>query len=648
MGISLEKLPTLDVSTRWNSTYLMLESAYSFRAVFAELAKQDQNFTTAPSLDEWERSRAVCSFLKTFFDATLVLSGSSYPTIHHYFHQLWKIKLAIDKESYNKDQDIAAMAKNMEKKFKQYWEISYLSFSIPVILDPRFKNSYVDFRFKQFFGLDAAPRLDRVMSTLKRLFRKYSQVNDSNADLANKTSNLMLKRIDSFDDWDQHRNAQKRRRSSSELNAYLAENTIPRTDDFDILDWWKSNSATYPVLACMARDVLSTPATTVPSESAFSTGQRVVIGGPFTADIEQIIRDRAFLTQSPVISACDPGIKSVTKCICWDDGKPYQRCDISIKILDDMPLSMELHDVNLQFWEITSVRMLSQLPVQLCVSASIQAGLEETQLPGRSQFLMQEEASALGVDGTDRWSPHRSICKGLIGDVIETVRPEGPLAFVVGMANDKEHLAFARQLLLGRTPDVVLLTEASIAGGASRTMPASSLKDVWIAAAQDQGIDYLDIGSISSVEALEHARDLVGAASSSSGGRKPMLIGCYDATAVSCGPVRAAAQLLLERAMAAPGLVCVTGSLHVAAAMLQQVNSVRESSWQMPVLVIDARVDGRQAGGSLVSRSWGRGGTLFGAPDVRGPMYRARLVGFPAAAGRVSQGTHGLAMEKRE
>lgn len=65
---------------------------------------------------------------------------------------------------------------------------------------------------------------------------------------------------------------------------------------------------------------------------------QVVIGGPFSANIERIIRDRAFLMQSPVISACDPGIKSITKFIDWDNGKPYQHCDISIEISKDMPL----------------------------------------------------------------------------------------------------------------------------------------------------------------------------------------------------------------------------------------------------------------------------------------------------------------------
>jgi hypothetical protein len=184
IGVSTEKQPTLDICTRWNSTYLMLDSAYPFRKVFDELGKRDQNFVTAPSTMEWERSRAVCVCLKVFRDATNRLSGYLYPTAHHYFQQLWKIKLAIEKESYNGDQDIASMAKEMEKKFMQYWEITYLSFSIPVILDPRFKYSYVDFRMKKFFGSYAIPKLDIIMSTLKKLFNEYSsQMNRSGADL---------------------------------------------------------------------------------------------------------------------------------------------------------------------------------------------------------------------------------------------------------------------------------------------------------------------------------------------------------------------------------------------------------------------------------------------------------------------------------
>ncbi|CAD6269890.1 unnamed protein product [Miscanthus lutarioriparius] len=314
-------------------------------------------------------------------------------------------------------------------------------------------------------------------------------------------------------------------------------------------------------------------------------GRPVVIGGPFSEDVEQIIRDRAFLTQSPVISACDPGIKSFTKCIDWDNGKPYQRCYINIKISNDVPLCIEMHDINLQLLgHHQRQNAVTAACAALCLrsqgwdisDASIQAGLEETQLPGRSQFLTAEEASVLGLDGASTVlidGAHTEESAKALSGVIKTVRPEGPLALVVGMASDKEHLAFAEQLLSGQTPDVVLLTEASIAGGTSRAMPASSLKDVWIVAARDRGIEYEDIGGISAgAETPEHiGGDLLGSPSSSSG-RKPMVIGCQDEGApFSSNLIIAASQLLESRGRAPPGLICVTGSLHLVGAVLQQL-----------------------------------------------------------------------------
>jgi hypothetical protein len=40
--------------------------------------------------------------------------------------------------------------------------------------------------------------------------------------------------------------------------------------------WWKDNCTRYPVLARIAREVLAIPVSTVASESAFSTGGRVL------------------------------------------------------------------------------------------------------------------------------------------------------------------------------------------------------------------------------------------------------------------------------------------------------------------------------------------------------------------------------------
>jgi len=62
----------------------------------------------------------------------------------------------------------------------------------------------------------------------------------------------------------------------TELDVYL-EIPHERLDDtFDILNWWRRHFDTYKVLAVMARDILTVHISTVSSESAFSTSDRVL------------------------------------------------------------------------------------------------------------------------------------------------------------------------------------------------------------------------------------------------------------------------------------------------------------------------------------------------------------------------------------
>uniref|UniRef100_A0A2N9F051 HAT C-terminal dimerisation domain-containing protein n=1 Tax=Fagus sylvatica TaxID=28930 RepID=A0A2N9F051_FAGSY len=61
-----------------------------------------------------------------------------------------------------------------------------------------------------------------------------------------------------------------------ELDHYLEDDLMPRTLDFDILNWWKANGPKYPTLQRIARDILAIPVSTVASESAFSTSGRLL------------------------------------------------------------------------------------------------------------------------------------------------------------------------------------------------------------------------------------------------------------------------------------------------------------------------------------------------------------------------------------
>ena len=61
-----------------------------------------------------------------------------------------------------------------------------------------------------------------------------------------------------------------------ELEHYLEDDLMPRTLEFNILAWWKSNGPKYPTLQCITRDILAIPLSTVASKSAFSTSDRLL------------------------------------------------------------------------------------------------------------------------------------------------------------------------------------------------------------------------------------------------------------------------------------------------------------------------------------------------------------------------------------
>ena len=57
-----------------------------------------------------------------------------------------------------------------------------------------------------------------------------------------------------------------------EFDHFIDEGVLKRSEDFDILGWWKNNGLKYPTLQMIARDILVIPVTTVASESLALVG----------------------------------------------------------------------------------------------------------------------------------------------------------------------------------------------------------------------------------------------------------------------------------------------------------------------------------------------------------------------------------------
>uniref|UniRef100_A0ACD5TBU1 Uncharacterized protein n=1 Tax=Avena sativa TaxID=4498 RepID=A0ACD5TBU1_AVESA len=252
LGIICEKEPSLDVATRWNSTYLMIDSALPYWEAFDELAKQDLQFKYAPSAEDWKMAEAIRSLLKIFYEATKVVSGSSYPTANRYFHEMWSIKLLLEKQAKNKNKDISTMVCEM------------------------YKYEFVKFRIKQAFGGSAKEHLEKVVMIMKSLFEEYSRkMGDSFPDPSEEVEDELEEIDNPLADWEAHLRVQKKQ-TTNELDRYLSEDLFPQEKNFDILEWWEMHSPKYPVLSHIARDVLAIQASTVASESSFSAGGRTI------------------------------------------------------------------------------------------------------------------------------------------------------------------------------------------------------------------------------------------------------------------------------------------------------------------------------------------------------------------------------------
>ena len=275
VGISPGKRPPLDVVTRWNSTFLMLETALKYRKVYEALKQGDPQYLHEPSTKDWKVAKKLCNMLQPFYEATKIVSGSKYPTSSRYFHMLWEVKRELDKQSSIGDPVITTMVHGMREKMNTYWDLSYLKICIPVILDPRFKMRFLEFRLNQWFEEEAFRYSSKVEKTFRKLFAEYSaEISDPFLEKAH----MVDEKVDEnnpWADWGQHQSAQQMSKTN-ELDKYLEEETMSVVVELDILQYWKMHSGTYPTLARMARDILAVPASTVASESAFSSAERTV------------------------------------------------------------------------------------------------------------------------------------------------------------------------------------------------------------------------------------------------------------------------------------------------------------------------------------------------------------------------------------
>ena len=270
----------LDVSTRWSSTYKMFDACTPYRSAFHEYADHDPSYKWEPSHTDWNMYAKVQPILAEFAVITKVLSGSLYPTANIFYPYIVTVKMELVKASKSRDKFLAAMADAMLDKFDKYWEEKNNVMALATILDPRWKMRFVAFMFEQIYGEvkggeeteDVRKELYTIYETCDAEYRQKSKSGAEGSDGKSSSTQSATSSTRPSLFW-RHLQATATEASKSELLLYLDEpNVDPDDTTFELLHWWKVNTHRFPVISRMARRFLTIPATSVSSESTFSTG----------------------------------------------------------------------------------------------------------------------------------------------------------------------------------------------------------------------------------------------------------------------------------------------------------------------------------------------------------------------------------------
>ncbi|CAL5429095.1 unnamed protein product [Camellia sinensis] len=285
----------LDVQTRWNSTFLMLNTALKFQKAFERLEDEDPHFCLElndipPTTKDWDDARHFTSFLEKFYDATVHLSGSLYITSTMYFTEVCAIEGFLCECAKSLDPSLSVMAMKMKSKFDKYWgkfEKVNMLLLISVVLDPRCKLRYVSFCYSELHEAATVTELTKkVREALNQIYDEYQKLEFGMCSSSNQTcvevdqpiSGASKQLMSLKSKFQKHLAQEECDGGKSEVDKYLedaCEKEGPNSH-FEILNWWKVNSSRYKILSQVARDILAIPVSTVASEAAFSTGGRVI------------------------------------------------------------------------------------------------------------------------------------------------------------------------------------------------------------------------------------------------------------------------------------------------------------------------------------------------------------------------------------
>lgn len=261
------RVPVIDVATRWNSTFQMLERADYLKTPLRALCLSEKKLNKFLMTDrEWNDLNCIKILLAKFDRSTQLMSMQRHPTIAAYIPTLnWLIQSVQDFITENPG-PMGDAAENGLQKLKKYEaETNIKSSLIPYVgtfLNPALKMNY----FKEYS--DNKTYHKEIQKTISDLFEK----NYANQEVSASPSPAAEELTDEF-----FLHMFKRAKSNKrpkEFQQYLGS---PLSNvKVNVLDFWRSQEHELPNLSNMARDYLAAQSSSVSVERDFSGGVDLV------------------------------------------------------------------------------------------------------------------------------------------------------------------------------------------------------------------------------------------------------------------------------------------------------------------------------------------------------------------------------------
>lgn len=258
-------VPVIDVATRWNSTFQLLQRAEYLKTPLRALCLNEKHLNTFLLTErEWNDLSCVKDLLAKFDRSSQLLSMQRHPTIAAYIPTLNWLCESLQNFIFDNPGPMGEAAKNGLEKLQKYEVMLTVHSSIiPYVgtfLNPALKMNY----FKEN---SSKPYEKEIQKRISELFEEHYN--------SSETVSVQTPSEEITDEFFLHMFKRgKTNKQPKEFNQYLASPLLGVK--VNVLDFWRGQQSEFPHLSKMARDYLAVQSSSVSVERDFSDGVDLV------------------------------------------------------------------------------------------------------------------------------------------------------------------------------------------------------------------------------------------------------------------------------------------------------------------------------------------------------------------------------------